>query len=98
MAGRRGARQASALSSKVSLLLIKYDLEHSGSGKGGMTVSEAIECAHAPSCGVTNLTQSSCWTSVWSVWRRSRAARQALRSDAPFMGQAVRRQTSGPEA
>jgi len=82
VAGRRGARQASALSSKVSLLLIKYDLEHSGSGKGGMTVSEAIECAHAPSCGVTNLTQSSCWTSVWSVWRRSRAARQALRSDA----------------
>jgi len=98
VAGRRGARQASALSSKVSLLLIKYDLEHSGSGKGGMTVSEAIECAHAPSCGVTNLTQSSCWTSVWSVWRRGRAARQALRSDAPFTGQAVRRQTSGPEA
>lgn len=82
----------------MSLLLIKYDLEHSGSGKGGMTVSEAIECAHAPSCGVTNLTQSSCWTSVWSVWRRGRAARQALRSDAPFTGQAVRRQTSGPEA
>lgn len=44
----RGARQASALSSKVSLLLIKYDLEHSGSGKGGMTVSEAIECAYSP--------------------------------------------------
>lgn len=40
--------QASALSSKVSLLMIKYDLEHSGSGKGGMSVPEAIECAPMP--------------------------------------------------
>ena len=38
-------RQASALSSKVSLLMIKYDLEHSGSGKGSMSIPEAIECA-----------------------------------------------------
>ncbi len=40
------AGQASALSSKVSLLMIKYDLEHSGSGPGGMSVAEAIECAY----------------------------------------------------
>lgn len=37
------AGQASALSSKVSLLMVKYDLEHSGSGPGGMSVAEAIE-------------------------------------------------------
>ena len=42
--------QASALSSKVSLLMIKYDLEHSGSGKGGMSVPEAIECAPCRAC------------------------------------------------
>lgn len=26
--------------------MIKYDLEHSGSGPGGMSVAEAIECAY----------------------------------------------------
>ena len=84
MAGRRGAGQASALSSKVSLLLIKYDLEHSGSGKGGMTVSEAIECVRAPRPRVykprTGLRP--CRTAVWSVWRRGRAARRGLRPEA----------------
>ena len=51
--------QASALSSKVSLLMIKYDLEHSGSGKGGMSVPEAIECAPRL-CLLTRASQNSC--------------------------------------